>query len=272
MANPNFAQNLRSISKQKKSVAAICRAIEINRQQFNKYLSGQIYPSKFNLQRICRYFKLTDEQFALPMHEFNELTAQVSNQSEQNGSRIIENAIDSLPNSIESLARYEGYYHSHFHALGFPGYLVRSLIQIRRIRNRFYTGNIEHLWDKKNPNARQHRFKYHGIAFYLSDRIFITEYELLAKNSICHTILLPSYRNTIDLISGISTGVGSLNTHLPKATRAVFKYLGKDIAVREALHDCGLFELECDDIDAEIKLAVDNEILANEYMLAGRDL
>ena len=46
MSQENFSINLRIICDQQISVAHICRKMEINRQQFNKYLSGQIYPSK----------------------------------------------------------------------------------------------------------------------------------------------------------------------------------------------------------------------------------
>ena len=49
MPHENFSINLRIVCDEQISVAHVCRKMEINRQQFNKYLSGQIYPSKFNL-------------------------------------------------------------------------------------------------------------------------------------------------------------------------------------------------------------------------------
>ncbi len=106
---------------------------------------------------------------------------------------------------------------------------------------------------------------------YLGDRIFITEVEMLTRNVICHTILFPSYRNVVDRLSGISTGVGSINSHMPKATRVEFKFLGKQIDIREALNGCGLFDLDSDSIDSGIRERIDNELTEQEYMLTARD-
>jgi transcriptional regulator with XRE-family HTH domain len=269
MANQNFARNLRTICNQHRSVAHVCRSLEMNRQQFNKYLSGQIFPSRHNLQRICQFFKLSEGNLALDPAEFERLISDIPKADSSQGN--IETLLDSIPNAIDALARYEGYYYSHFHALGFPGSMVRSLVQIYRLLDCFYTKNIEHLWNKEKGRPKHHRFKYRGIAFYLADRIFITEHETLTKNVICHTILFPSYRNAIDTLSGITTGVGSLNTHMPKSTRVEYKYLGKQIDLREALNGCGLFDLDSNAISDEIRHRINNEILPHEHMLMARD-
>ena len=269
MANQNFARNLRTICNQHRSVAHVCRSLEMNRQQFNKYLSGQIFPSRHNLQRICQFFKLSQDNLVLDPAEFERLISDIP--KADSGQAHIETLLDSIPNAVDALSRYEGYYYSHFHALGFPCSMVRSLVQIYRRQDCFYTKNIEHLWNKEKGDPKHHRFKYRGIAFYLADRIFITEHETLTKNVICHTILFPSYRNAIDTLSGITTGVGSLNTHMPKSTRVEYKYLGKQIDLREALNGCGLFDLDSDAISDEIRYRINNEILPHEHMLMARD-
>lgn len=271
MSKSNFSNNLRSLCNQHRSVAEVCRLLEMNRQQFNKYLSGQIYPSKHNLKRICTFFNLDETQFELDQKEFDRLLLDSTESDAKPGSGEIDKIIDTLPNATESLARYEGYYYSHFHALGFPGSLVRSLVQIYPHKNRFYTKNIEHLWNKEKSEPSHHRFKYKGIVLYLADRIFITEHETLTKNVICHTILFPSYRNAVDTLSGITTGVGSLNTHMPKSTRVEYKYLGKQIDLREGLNGCGLFDLDSNAISDEIKSRISNEILPQDHMLMARD-
>ena len=179
--------------------------------------------------------------------------------------------LDSLPNTIDALSRYEGYYYSHFHALGLPGSLVRILVHIYRHKNRFYTKNIEHLWNKEKGEPNHHRFKYVGIAHYLGACIFITEHETLTRSVICHTILFPSYRNAIDTLSGITSGVGSLNSHMPKAARVEYKFLGKQIELHEGLKGCGLFELDSTDISEDIRERINNEIAPDDFMLTARD-
>ena len=73
MPHENFSINLRIVCDQQISVAHICRKMEINRQQFNKYLSGQIYPSKYNLNTICQYFQLSEKEFNLKSNEFRQI-------------------------------------------------------------------------------------------------------------------------------------------------------------------------------------------------------
>ena len=242
----------------------------MNRQQFNKYLSGQVYPSRHNLERICHFFKVDEAEFLQESNEFEVNIGQRYKQQDDT-SGVLEEVVKGLPNDVNALSRYEGFYYGHFHALGFPGYLIRSLLHLYRDGDRFYTKSIEHLWQKDKTRYSQRRFKYKGVVFYLADRIFITEYETLTKNAICHTILFPCYRNTVDSLSGITTGVGSLNSHMPKATRVEFRYLGKQVDVREALLGCGLYDLDSEDIDAEIRERVNNNILPHEHMLTALD-
>ena len=271
MSKQNFAINLRLICQQYRSVAEVCRLLEMNRQQFNKYLSGKIYPSKHNLSRICQFLKLSEEQLNSSPDKFRQLVLESFQNKPDSEPGELEKFVDMLPSSIETLGRYEGYYYSHFHSLGFPGHLIRSLVHIYRYGDRFYTQNIEHLWDKENRDAQRIRFKYRGLALYLGDRIFITEAEILTRSVICHTILFPSYRNIVDTLSGITTGVGSMHSHMPRSTRVEFQFLGKQVDVREALRGCGIFDLDSTRISSDIKERIHNEITDQEFMLTARD-
>jgi len=271
MPHENFSINLRIVCDEQISVAHVCRKMEINRQQFNKYLSGQIYPSKHNLNRICQYFQLSEEEFNLKSSEFRQI-APKSLQSESNLEKIeLNNIIDSISSHSKDLSRYEGYYYSYFHSPEFPGYINRSLIHIYQYENKFYSTSIEHLWDKENGDTHRNRFKYKGAVFYLGDRIFITEVETLTHNVIHHTILCPSYMNIVDSLSGVSMGVSSRTSHVPAAMRIEFKYLGKQINIREVLRNCGLFKLNTKLIDSNIIARINNEINDQEYMLRAYD-
>ena len=153
MANENFSTNLRTACNEKISVAHVCRKMEINRQQFNKYLSGQIYPSKYNLNKICQYFQFSEDELNLESGQFTQITPK-NLQLERHSERSeLENIISSIPSQNKDLSRYEGYYFSHFHSSGYPGYIIRSLIHIYNYKNKFYSTSIEHLWDKENGDT-----------------------------------------------------------------------------------------------------------------------
>ncbi len=61
----NFADNLRRLCIRHGSIAAVCRAIGMNRQQFNKYLSGSTLPNAATLERICAFFRIESESLFL---------------------------------------------------------------------------------------------------------------------------------------------------------------------------------------------------------------
>jgi transcriptional regulator with XRE-family HTH domain len=53
-----FADNLRALCTRHGSIAAVCRALGMNRQQFNKYLAGSTLPNGATLERICGFFAI----------------------------------------------------------------------------------------------------------------------------------------------------------------------------------------------------------------------
>lgn len=54
----NFAENLLALSVRNESIAKTCRDLNINRQQFNKYLSGNVLPNEATLERITQLFNI----------------------------------------------------------------------------------------------------------------------------------------------------------------------------------------------------------------------
>lgn len=101
---------------------------------------------------------------------------------------------------------------------------------------------------------------------FLGDRMFVTEYEVLVKNTICHTILVPSHRYPIDTLTGITSGVSSLN-NMPKSTRVEYQYLGRRIDIKEALRGCGLYDKDSEEIDTSIRGRLENTVYEDEHFL-----
>lgn len=53
-----FGANLRQLARNAVSISALCRELQINRTQFNRYLAGESFPRPDVLHRICRFFKV----------------------------------------------------------------------------------------------------------------------------------------------------------------------------------------------------------------------
>ena len=69
----DFPANLRLLTNHYKSVAEVCRRLDINRSQFNKYLNGSSSPSHHILHAICEFFGVEEREITLPHPEFEEI-------------------------------------------------------------------------------------------------------------------------------------------------------------------------------------------------------
>jgi hypothetical protein len=58
----NLSTNLRALCREHGSVAAICREMGVNRQQFDRYLTMDALPNKATTDRICRYFHIEEAE------------------------------------------------------------------------------------------------------------------------------------------------------------------------------------------------------------------
>jgi len=58
----NLAANLRRLCAQHGSIAAVCREMGVNRQQFDRYLSMDALPNRATTTRICEYFAIEEAE------------------------------------------------------------------------------------------------------------------------------------------------------------------------------------------------------------------
>lgn len=72
-----FGQNLRKLSSSYKSVAELCRNLEINRTQFNRYLSGESFPRPDVLHQICTFFGVDARILLEPVDEITTTSAEL---------------------------------------------------------------------------------------------------------------------------------------------------------------------------------------------------
>ena len=61
-AAEEFGKDLKDLVLARGTIAQACKDTGINRQQFNKYLSGQILPGVRTMRKICSYLGVTEEQ------------------------------------------------------------------------------------------------------------------------------------------------------------------------------------------------------------------
>lgn len=254
----DFGRNLRLLTNHYKSVAEVCRRLDINRSQYNKYLNGRSKPSQHILLTICDFFGVDEHEIFLPHDEFEAFIG--TRRNGDSGSRAISNYIDQLTRrSRDDLAEYDGYYFEYSYTMTFPGLILRSLLQLKTENQVTTYQRMENMsrLDRKEPRFRG---RYRGFAFYLNDRIFLVDHDSLGGDEISQTIVYPSYRNRHNRLPGLKLGVSTSSLREPLCGRILLVFLGESINVREHLRQCGMFEPDSNEIDTEIGAMIENKI------------
>jgi transcriptional regulator with XRE-family HTH domain len=261
----DLAQNLKRLCSYYDSIAQVCRELNINRTQFNRYLTGQYKPSASTLRRICDFFGVEEHELLMPASQFERLiqvkpqvTQKVSEgRAELSHLQMLQKA------SHQQIDKYLGYYFEYYLSMAVPGKILRNLICIERQSDGVFYQRTERLREI-GEDAPFHS-KYLGVALFLTDRIFMADYESLATNEVTETILTPSYKNRIGRLNGLRLGVPASGMRTPSCARVVMEYLGTEVNVRKALAMCGLYSVEDPAIDESIVESVRNDMAEGDW-------
>lgn len=257
MENDNLQENLEYACSLFPSIAHTCRKIGINRQQFNKYLSGIIRPSRHNMHKICNFFGVTESEILSEPSRFAEIMSVRRTPESSLEASPLSSALKRMRQLSGSLDRYCGFYFGYSYSFSNPGKVIRSLIRLSRTNSDYVWKFIER---EKGPNKSVDVYKYEGSAFLLRERINVIMYDALQYSSISQIMLYPSYEASIDCLLGVHIGGPVKRGRKPGAARFLQKYLGSKVDVKLALSQCGLFDPE--EIDPKILNLIGNEVHA----------
>ncbi|MCV0423922.1 MAG: helix-turn-helix domain-containing protein [Roseibium sp.] len=244
----DFSRNLRSICAEYGSIARICREIGINRQQFNRYLSGTGLPSAHNLRRIARHFNLTEADLFSGHEEFN-LRCLIGQPRRSSGPA--DQMTAAFRDQATALRPYLGFYHTHFWTPTWEGMILKGLVWLREKDGFVTTRSLERI---KSPEGNlSQKSRYEGLATRRGNRIYVVEHEMMREGSIVETILTPSYRQEVKYLRGTTMGVAWQPHIMPYASRSIWKRVEDRFSPREALQACGAFPANSRHIDPAVR-------------------
>lgn len=263
MTGTPFSDNLTFACSLFPSIAEVCRRIAINRQQFNKYLSGDVRPSRHNMRRIYDFFGVTESELLGDPQRFAELISLRGSPVPDPRMPPWAHPVERLHRASTGLDRYVGWYFRYFYSFGYPGKITRSLSVISRKDDRFYWKNIE--FSPEDPLGGPRKTgKYEGMVFLLEDRIHVIEHESLMCSSITQLMLYPAYQTGVGYLLGLQTGGSMKRGRRPAASVVLLEYLGGRVDLRRALKRCGRFDEA--EIDAPLRRMIQNEITPGNYV------
>lgn len=263
--NRDFADNLRLLCGHYRSIAEVCRRLSINRPQFNRYLSGQYKPSAHQMRRICDFFGVEEHEILMPHSRFAQLIRVRPRQPETPVAPPYQEHVERLLRAgSASFEPYLGYYFETYYSMAYPGRILRTLVHFRSEEGGIYYRRSERA-SRHATRERTYHGKYLGMAFLLTDRIFMVDYESLTGNQITETILYPSFKNRIARLTGIRIDAAASGLRVLSGTRVVYDFLGRQINLREAWRMCGLFDADDPAIDEDTREAISNVMQAGEW-------
>lgn len=242
----NFAQNLRWLCAEAGPIAQTCRGLGINRQQFNRYLSGSGLPAAHILRRIARYFALSEEDLFAPHAEF------CTRHSRQNPrpNAALQEISQLFQDQSRPMRRFLGSYHSYFRTPTWPGQILRSLVHLRAEGGQVVTHSFERA-SSPDSSIRQHG-RYHGLASLRGNRICMYETPRSPGGFLSETMVMPIHPQQVSYLQGLSLGVSARADRQPFCTRTVWVRIPERITAREALAQTGAYDEDNPRLDPKV--------------------
>lgn len=247
MDDLDFAANLRLLCSTEPSISAACRRIGINRQQFNKYLNGTSHPSAANLRRIALHFGIRPAEFMLPLEEFEahpSVATRVLDAGQvQAGMKGFDSAFrgQTIP-----LRRYLGYYLSYFLTESWDNSVICAAVRLDEHDGVVRCKSLERSVDPDDGSL--FLSKYDGRAAMLGNRIFVMEFQSLARDALVETVLYPVGRGQLSYLRGTTFGITS-RQRAPFTSPIVWRFLGVNVDLRATMRKVGRYDVSSPNLD-----------------------
>ncbi|MDR6756714.1 transcriptional regulator with XRE-family HTH domain [Mycoplana sp. BE70] len=245
-----FTLNLRSACATRRSISQICREIGINRQQFNRYISGEARPSAHNAARIAGFFGLSPQDFDLSPKLFETRLRRPDGHRSEAGLLL-----EGFPGDIAGLRRHIGYYQTYHISPSWPGLVVCSCARVYEESGSIRVKSIERIRDAANEIWQFS--KYVGLATFWRNRIFIAERSVGRQPMLSQTILIPFEVHQRVYLRGTTMGVSWRKENLPYASRMIWRHIGQEPDLRQMLSRCGVLSFGSRQLPATVRNFLD---------------
>jgi len=264
-----FSANLRTLCNQQGSVSALCRKINVNRQQFNKYLAGKHLPGKANLALIAAFFNLEVGMLFRDPQEFRTLVEGnfFSTLHEARQLSVLQAFIPQMVAANNQFADdYVGVYDKYHLSSIYEGYILKSAFCIHQNHDFLQHYYVERFPSLETAGKTECSFKYHGFSFVLDDKLYTFDVEKRLSNEMTFGVYAHLKRNRKHFLFGIVCGVAANVFRQPFSSRAVLHYRGSGHITKQHLREVTALPLDSPLIPGEVRKYLNSQAgnLVNE--------
>lgn len=268
-AENDYGANLRYCCDHYRSISAVCRQLNFNRQQFNKYINGQNRPSRYNHRRISDFFGLEYHELLMPHEAFvTMLTAKPRvSPGIEIGARVAKHVTELLAADAHETKNYAGFYYKYFHSMTEPQLIKRDLCHFYMKSGILCTSTKERVGPDASRQSAKELLSYRGMVALLGGRFYWIECDRELQSEVTLSILFPSPTKIISKLEGLVLGTGLDRSRRIVASRVVLQFIGRKIDGRHCMTNVGVFDRADSSISDEIRSLLNASIPAGDAVL-----
>lgn len=250
----NFADNLRALCTRHGSIAAVCRDLGMNRQQFNKYLAGSTLPNAATLEKICSFFSIESESLFHDPAAFRTLTPEGKADPADLLRRLSPATLAAMASAagcMQDTSLRCGCYHVYSAWPRDPGTCLREALFIYR------QGGLSLFtrFSKLRPAGQRQRYflsgRHDGIVLESGKTRFLLGLNRKGRGEVSLISLGAENTMTEDFQSGLALVAAPSGT--PQALRVTLEYRGGAAFLRRTIREAGVLPLSDPSIPEEVR-------------------
>lgn len=231
-----FGQNLRQLVAREESVTKLCATLEINRTQFNRYLSGETFPRPDILHRICAHFGVDARILLEP------LSAHAQSPGDILGGALASMVLGTNDFRVDSQRLPDGLYRFWRNSYNFPDRVIADMCRV------YTEDGVKLFKGYEPPNPMQsratltpaHQLIYHGVFLQHDDGV-----SLLCSTRGGRMVSISFFEYSLgglpDFLGGLSFLTRRRMQGMRRLTFSVMERLPNDMAhCIAAARECGL--------------------------------
>lgn len=240
-----FAQNLRKLLRGEQSIAHVCRVLDINRQQFNRYLAGEVLPSAKNLRKLSGYFKVSESNILSQNFEFDITPA-----GPQPDGFL--SSLNSLFTANKEFIE-DGHYYWYFALSGQAGLCMKSILHIKTRGSKLEFSALLIVRNSTDPSKIDIWYRVSGLVREQDGRALFLGNVRGDPADIAVLIVEPVRSLRKKMFAGIAT---SFRTAEIAGRRIALHYLGAGQSALRLARHCGMLKVDDPSIEPAIRRAI----------------
>lgn len=235
-----FGRNLRLLCDAYPSISEVCRQLDVNRAQFNRYLNGESYPRPDTLKRICDFFDTDARILTEPLESIKPERPDLLTHPE------IARYTEIKSNVVSEELLPSGFYRFSRQSFLFPELYISGIIYVYRkdgwtfLKGSEARQSVVEQGLPQDPSTR----KFKGYALQLEDGIGAM---ISRRNAMTFTFNFISPVASLDRNYWHGYAARSVNEAMSssRVVRMVYEYLGTSTGpVLQAARDAGFCDLD----------------------------